>query len=135
MRMRTCLWMTAAVVFIAASSSGAEDAATKRDRQGPVTVTLTLVESSASAIKASVALDTHSGSLDGIALEKAVSLRRPDGTEVAPSAIEQATGGGHHRQAVVVFPPMAGASEVQMVVKNVGGIAQRDFRLSLSQGR
>jgi hypothetical protein len=134
MRMRTWLWMTAAVVVIAASSSGAEDAATKRDRQGPVTVALTLMDSSAAGVKVRAALDTHSGSLDGIALEKAVSLRRPDGTE-APSAVEQATGGGHHRQAVVVFPATAGASEVRIVVKNVGGIAQRDFRWSLPQAR
>jgi hypothetical protein len=127
--------MAVAVVLIGTTSSSAEDAATKRDRQGPVTVTLALMESSATGIKARVVLDTHSGSLDGIALEQAMSVRRPDGTDVAPAAVEQAPGGGHHRRAVVVFPAMAGASEVRIVVKNVGGVAERMFRWSLPLAR
>jgi hypothetical protein len=46
---------------------------------------------------------------------------RTDGTEVAPTAIEQATGGGHHREAVLVFPPSATPGRVQILVKNIGG--------------
>jgi len=84
--------IAAALLLTAAISSNAQDAATKRDRQGPVTVTVTVMESSASGIKAKVVLDTHSVPLDGIAFDQAVSLRRPDGSDVAPVAVEQMTG-------------------------------------------
>lgn len=133
--MRAWLSISMAVVLLLPAASTAQDAATKRDRQGPVTVTVTLIEPSSSATKARVALDTHSGSLDGIAFELAVSMRKADGADVAPTAVEQVTGGGHHRQAVVVFPPAAGANEVRIIVKNVGGIAERTFHWSLPLAR
>jgi hypothetical protein len=133
--MRMWLSISMALVVLAATPSGADDAATKRDRQGPVTVTVTLLESSPSGIKAKVALDTHSGSLDGIVLQQAMSLRGMSGADVAPAAVEQVTGGGHHRQAVVVFPPAPGAKEVRLVVKNVGGIAERIFGWNLPLAR
>jgi len=133
--MRTWLSIAVSLVLITATASSGEDAATKRDRQGPVTVTVTLLEASATGIKAKVVLDTHAGSLDGIVLEQAMSLRGPSGTDIAPTAVEQVTGGGHHRQAVVVFPAAAGGTEVRMVVKNVGAIAERVFRWSVPLAR
>jgi len=133
--MRTWLSIAVSMVLITATASSGEEAATKRDRQGPVTVTVTLLEASATGTKARLVLDTHSGSLDGIVLEQAMSLRGPSGADVAPTAVEQVTGGGHHRQAVLVFPTPAGATEVRMVVKNVGGITERTFRWSLPLAR
>jgi len=133
--MRTWLSIAVFLVLITATASSGEDAATKRDRQGPVTVTVTLLEASTSGIKTRVVLDTHAGSLDGIALEQAMSLRGSSGADTAPATIEQVTGGGHHRQAVVVFPAAAGATEVRIVVKHVGGIAERVFRWSLQPAR
>jgi len=129
--MRTGFAIAAALLLVAATSSNAQDAATKRDRLGPVTVTVTLVESSASGIKAKVVLDTHSVPLDGIAFDQAVSLRRPDGTDIVPAAVEQMTGGGHHRTAVVAFPAADGGTEVRIAVKNVGGVPERVFRWDL----
>ena len=111
--------------------TSAQSALTKRDGQGPVAVVVTLMEATASGIRAKVVLDTHSVALDGIAFEQAVRLRRPDGTEIAPVAVEGASGAGHHRQAVVVFPPVGGATAVLIVVKDVGGIAERAFRWAL----
>ena len=133
--MRTWLAIAVSLVLITATASGGEEAATKQDRQGPVTVSVTLLEASATGIKARVVFDTHSGSLDGIALEKAMRLRGPSGADIAPTAVDQVTGGGHHRQAVVVFPAAPGATEVRMLVTNVGGIAERVFRWSLPLAR
>ena len=111
--------------------TSAQSALTKRDGQAPVAVVVTLIEMAASGTKAKVVLDTHSVSLDGIAFDQAVRLRTPDGTEIAPVAVEGASGAGHHRQAVVGFPPVGGATAVLIVVKDVGGIAERAFRWAL----
>jgi len=97
---------------------------------------VTLMEPSTSGIKARVVFDTHAGSLDSIAVEQSVTLRRADGADVAPVRVEPVPGGGgHHRQAIVVFPAAAEPGEVRIVVKNVGGIAERMFRWSLPLAR
>ncbi len=116
--------------------SEAQDQLTKRDQQGPVTVAVTLVPPAApgAPIKAKIVLDTHSVGLDGIALDRAVVMRT-DGAEVPPTAVEQATGGGHHREAVLVFPPLAQPGPVRIVVRNVGGVAERAFSWELPPGR
>lgn len=118
-----------AAVLVAVGAAAAQDGLTKQDRQGPVTVAITLAEPPAIGvpIKAKVVLDTHSVGLDGIAFEEVVVMRSADGTDIAPLAVEQAKGSGHHRQAVVVFPAMGQASPVRIIVKNVGGVAERSF--------
>jgi hypothetical protein len=109
--------------------SEAQDGFTKRDAQGPVTVSVTLIPGTVSSapIRAKVVLDTHSVALDGIAFEQAVAMRAPDGAERLPSAVEQAKGSGHHRQAVLVFQTAQTAGRVQIVVENVGGVNERVF--------
>jgi hypothetical protein len=62
-------------------------------------------------------------------------LRTADGKELGPSAVEQAKGGGHHREAVVVFLPVADLGEVRVVVKNVGGVEERVFTWPLPAAR
>jgi hypothetical protein len=113
----------------------AQDALTKRDARGPVTVTVSLSEppSAGTPIKVKVSLDTHSVGLDGIVFDQVVALRGADGTDLAPAAVEQLPGGGHHRSAVVVFPPQAGA--VHILVRNVGGVAARSFVWELPPAR
>jgi len=64
-----------------------------------------------------------------------VVLRGADGVELAPSAVEQAEGSGHHKQAVLVFPPTAQAGAVQIIVKNVGGVAERSFVWDVAPAR
>lgn len=117
--------------------SEAQDGLTKQDRQGPVTVAVTPTEAPTAGvpIKVKVVLDTHSVGLDGIAFDKAVTLRSPDGADVAPTAVEQAQGGGHHRSAVLVFPPLAQAGPLKIVVRNVGGVAERSFVWELGPAR
>lgn len=116
--------------------SEAQEPLTKRDQQGPVTVVVTLMPPTTpgAPIKAKVVLDTHSVGLDGIAFDRAVVMRT-DGTDVPPTAVEQPSGGGHHRDAVLVFPPPAQPGPVQIVVKNIGGIAERSFSWELPMAR
>ncbi|HLC41715.1 MAG TPA: hypothetical protein VJO34_08825 [Methylomirabilota bacterium] len=117
--------------------SEAQDGLTKRDAQGPVTVAVTLLAapSLGEPLKAKVVLDTHSVSLDGIKFEEAFALRTPDGVEAPPVAVEQATGSGHHRTAVLVFSAPTKAGAVNIVSKNIGGVAERSFSWELSGGR
>jgi hypothetical protein len=112
-----------------AALSEAQGGLTKRDAQGPVTVVVTLIPPATpgAPIKAKVVLDTHSAGLDGVAFEQAVAIRPLDGAEVPPTAVEQVSGSGHHREAVLVFPPSAQPGTVRIVVKNVGGVAERTF--------
>lgn len=114
----------------------AQEELTKRDGQGPVTVVVTLAAAPAvgAPVKVKVVLDTHSVGLDTIPLEQAVALRTPDGKDLAPTAVE-AQGGGHHRSALLVFPPLAQAGPLRIVVKNVGGVAERSFVWELPPAR
>ena len=109
--------------------ASAEEGLTKRDGQGPVTVAITLAAPPAVGVvlKAKIVLDTHSVALDGVAFDQAVVLRAPDGTEMTPAGVEGAIGGGPHREAVVVFPPLAQPGTVRILVRNVGGVAERSF--------
>lgn len=97
-----------------------------------VAVTLLAVEADSGSVKAKVVLDTHSVGLDGIAFEEAVTLRTAAGADVRPSSVEL-KGSGHHREAVVVFKAPRGA--VQIVMKNVGGVAERTFSWELPATR
>jgi hypothetical protein len=124
------------VLAVSAPTALAQESLRKLDRQGPVTVSVTLLAPPAigAPIKMRVALDTHSVDLDGVAFESSVALRRPDGSEVA-ATVEQVTGSGHHRTAVLAFPPSGDAAQIRVVVKNVGGIGERIFAWEIGAGR
>lgn len=119
------------VIALAVAASLPVDAtaqtAAKRDTTGPVTVAVTPLPPAADgAVKVKVALDTHSVGLDAIGFDKVVVLKTADGREVAATAVEDVTGSGHHRSAVVVFrPPADGA--LRVVVRDVGGVSERAF--------
>jgi hypothetical protein len=118
--------------------SAAQAGLSKRDGQGPVAVTITLIEAAApgSPVKVRVSLDTHSVALDGIRFEDVVALGGPTGAAIAPTTVEQTTGTGHHREAVLAFPPLpASAREMRIAVRNVGGVEERNFTWELPVGR
>jgi hypothetical protein len=127
MRVFTRLITILALLAIPAVA-GASEELTKRDARGPVTVVATLMPAAAAGepLRVKIALDTHSVGLDTIALDRTVTLRKPDGSEVAPTSVE-AMGSGHHRSAVVVFPALPSSTPVTIVVKAVGGVAERVF--------
>jgi hypothetical protein len=135
---RHSLLLIAVAVSIVSSilvgGAWAQSGLTKQDRQGSVTVAVTPTEPIAvgEPLKFRVVLDTHSVNLDGIAWERAVVLRSADGSELAPTTIEQTKGSGHHREAVFLFPPVTGRAEVSVVVRNVGGVEERSFTWPLS---
>ena len=122
----------AMVTLWAAGSPQAQGGLTRQDGQGPVSVSVTLSAAPevGAPLKAKVVLDTHSVALDSIAFDAVVALRQPGG-DVAPVAVEQAQGSGHHREAVVVFPAQSLGDRLEIVVKTVGGVAERSFRWEL----
>ncbi|MFQ5829932.1 MAG: hypothetical protein ACE5JD_12370 [Candidatus Methylomirabilia bacterium] len=127
-------FLATALVWLGAASglAAAQESLTRTSRQGPVTVTVTLIPpvEASRPLRVRVALDTHSVALDDIGLDAAVALRQPGG-DIAPTAVEQAQGGGHHRRAVVVFPPQPVGDRIELVVTNVGGVVERSFRWEL----
>ncbi len=137
MRLFARVTVAAAMVAAVFSAAAAQDTLRKQDRQGPVTVTMTPTSPLApeTPLRFRIALDTHSVALDDLVLERTVVLRTADGTDLAPSAVEQPTGGGHHRGAVIVFPPVAEGGAVRVVVKNVGGVEERIFIWPLPAAR
>lgn len=127
MRILLTLLMVVAIC-IPAVGAAAAPALSQQDRQGPVTVVVTLLRDGAGGpMRVKVVLDTHSVDLEGIDLRDAVVMRLGDGREVLASGIEAAKGDGHHREATLVFPPPVEGSVV-VVVKNVGNVPERVFR-------
>jgi hypothetical protein len=124
-------WLCVGLLVAALGSAGgvsAQDALTRRDGQGAVTVVVTLAGlPDGVPIRVTIVLDTHTVALDDVVFERAVALRTPEGAEVAPTKVEGSRGSGHHREAVVVFPPVTQRGPVRVVVRNVGGIGERIF--------
>ena len=123
------------VVATLGSASGAsgQEALTQRDGRGAVTVAVTLAgpPEVGVPIRVTVVLDTHSVALDDVVFERAVALRTPEGAEVVPTRVEGSRGGGHHREAVVVFAPLTQRGTMRIVVRDVGGIGERSFAWEL----
>jgi hypothetical protein len=120
---------------LATNAIGAEPTLSRENRRGGVTVTATLLAPATAGgpLRVKVVLDTRSVSLDDLAFEKVVAFRAPDGSDVAPCAIEKVKGSGHHREAVLVFG--ARRDPVVIVVKDVGGVAERLFSWDLPAAR
>ena len=102
-------WRRVGLVVAALGSAGGangQDALTQRDGQGAVTVAVTLagLPEVRLPIRVTVVLDTHTVALDDVVFERTVALRPPEEAEGAPTRVEGSRGGGHHREAVVVFP-------------------------------
>jgi len=132
------LWtgIVGVLLVLAVNAVAAEPAALSReDRRGGVTVTATPLPpvTAEGPLRVKVVLDTHSVSLDDLAFERIVALRAADGNEVSPTAIEEATGSGHHREAIVVLAAIT--NPVVIVVKNVAGVTERSFSWDLSSTR
>lgn len=79
-----------------------------------------------------VALDTHSGSLDVDPV--AASFMEDDlGNRYLPTGWDGDPPGGHHRSGVLRFPELKpGAGVMRLILKGVGGVAERAFLWPLS---
>jgi hypothetical protein len=101
---------------------------------GGVTVIATLLKEQADATAVKLVLDTHSVNLDGYKLDAIAALRDDAGKTYPVVAVEQASGGGHHRQAVLQFGKVsAEAKTIELVVKDVAGVKERIFRWSVAE--
>lgn len=123
-----------AVMAIVAFPAGgfAEDDVPQVVRGGGVVVILTRLPSEGDALRFRIEMTTHMRDLDPYRLEQIIRLRDQTGKEIGPLAVEQIMGGGHHRMAVVRFPPPdPRATVVELLVRDVAGVPERVFRWDL----
>ena len=115
----------------------ATGAGTRTNEGGQVTVKVTWKGVAAGPVF-DVALDTHAVDLDGYDLRQLATLRT-DGGEAQP-AEWTAPKGGHHREGNLVFPATVGGRptigdgtrRIELIVRNVAGVAERRFEWTLS---
>ena len=139
--MRREVWLAVLVVVAVAGWAEAGLAATtaqaKLSQQvagGGVTVAATLLKDQAEATAIKLVLDTHSVNLDGYKFEAIATLRDDTGRTYPVEAVEQASGGGHHRQAVLRFGKAdPQAKSLELIVKDVAGVKERIFRWNTTE--
>lgn len=130
------VFVSAAVLVILTTSGGAFAAEVSDKTQsvsgGGVTAKVTLLTAKGNGdVRFQLVLDTHSVNLDKYDLKSIVVLRDDAGQSYAPLAVE-ATGGGHHREATLVFPKVArDAKRLELLITDVAGIKERTFRWDL----
>jgi len=96
---------------------------------GGVTVTVTRLNEPGDSPTFLVSLDTHSVNLDVYEFNAIVRLRDGRGGELAPTAVKDAQGGGHHRSATLQFAsPEPKPKSLEVVVKGVADVPERVFR-------
>lgn len=129
--------------------------ATRSDSRGGITVKAVFVTSAyfranpASALAGKVdpernvvfviTLDAHAGDLSRYDFVKNVALRNDRGQQVAPLRWIATADGSHHREGSLVFPKAdragraidAQAKALELLVRDLGGIAQRRLRWAL----
>jgi hypothetical protein len=134
----TRMWLgtTVAMLFMVGwwlqSAAEAEFGATKSVPGGGVTVAVTFLKEGSDGPAFRVVLDTHSVNLDGYRFEEVVRLRDGTGGELAPTAVENPQGGGHHRSATVRFAwPEPRPKSLELIVKGVAGVPERLFQWTL----
>lgn len=141
--MRLTLWLTILTIAVGSTAiwvgeglaaSIPQAKLTQQVAGGGVTVTATLLKDQAEATAIKVALDTHSLNLDSYQLETMATLRDDSGKIYPVVAVEQASGGGHHRQAVLRFGKVnPEAKMIELIVKDVAGVKERTFHWSTTE--
>ncbi len=100
---------------------------------GGVTVAATLLKDQGEDTAIKLALETHSVNLDGYRFEAIASLRDDTGKTYPVVAVQQASGGGHHRGAILRFGKVApDAKAIELIIKDVAGVKERTFRWGLT---
>jgi hypothetical protein len=122
-----CL-LVASVSFVAAVPG-----LTRTNSGGGVTVNVTYPHSqNTEETRFEVVLDTHAVNLDGYDLETLSLLRDDSGKTYQPVRVEN-KGSGHHREITVVFPNVSPpAKRLELVIKDIAGIKERNFLWELS---
>lgn len=86
-----------------------------------------------------IALDTHSGDLMAYDPVKRVILRTDRGQQLEPLRWVSTADGAHHRAGALIFPRTdragrsveQGAGSLELVVRDLGGVAERILRWTL----
>lgn len=100
--------------------------ATRQAGGGGVTVIATPLPEQGDATRIKLVLDTHSANLDAYRFESIATLRDESGRQYPLQAVERASGGGHHREAILRFARVSPqAKTVELVVEGVAGVPER----------
>lgn len=121
------------VVFMGGETFGAAaSSATQTVAGGGVTAKVTFLNpQDADDPRFQVVLETHSVTLDAYDFKNITIVRDDAGKIYSPVGVET-KGGGHHREATVVFPTFSPeAKRVELVIKDVAGVKERTFRWDL----
>lgn len=98
---------------------------TQTNSEGQVIIKITPKLSS--EIVFEITLDTHSEELD-TDLIKVTTLQDENGKEYNPARWEGDPPGGHHRNGILIFSPIAPIPKtLQLTVRKIGGAAERKF--------
>jgi hypothetical protein len=117
---------------VAASAVGAK--LSQQVAGGGVTVAATLLRDQGETTAIKLVLDTHSVGLDGYKFDEIAILQDDTRRSYPVVAVEQASGGGHHRQSVLRFGKVSPeAKTIELVVKDVAGVKERIFRWSVAE--
>lgn len=130
------IWVLFALGFMALLvrpvHSLAADEMPQEVRGGGVAVRVTLLTEEARSLRFRIEMDTHMRDLDRYEFGEIVRVRDGSGKEFPPASIERLMGGGHHRVAILRFPPPESqAQAVELLVRDVAGVPERVFRWSL----
>ncbi len=135
-RLRLCILVATLtpVLSAVALGAGAADQAAQQVTGGGVTVTATLVKGQADATTIQLAFNTHSVNLDAYNIADLTTLRDDNGNLYPVQAVEKASGGGHHRQAVLQFAKLnAEVKTIELDVKDLAGVKDRIFRWDIAK--
>lgn len=103
----------------------------KTNDEGGVQVSMQPLDVGSSEWTFNVSLNTHAGSLD-TELENSAVLTDDRGNAVTPIRWDGDPPGGHHRSGTLVFRPIVPRpSTITIVIKNIGGVAERKFTWQL----
>lgn len=110
----------------------ASDLAAQTSRGGGVDIKVTprSLARDATVWEFDLTFDTHSVALDGDPAQFS-GLVDSQGRVHPPFAWKGDPPGGHHRAGILQFKPIAGATEVELRINGVGGVAVRSFRWRL----
>ena len=98
---------------------------TQTNSEGSVIVKITPNLSTEVAFE--VVLDTHSGEISAD-LVQAVTFKDENSKEYKPLRWEGDPAGGHHREGILTFGIITPTPKtLQLIVQNIGGIAERSF--------
>jgi len=129
-RVTLALFLTAAVALqTIAAELGTQESS---DRGVTVAVTPQTLASNASTWNFKIVLDTHSADLSDDLVKSAVLLDEKGGRH-APIAWDGAAPGGHHREGVLRFKPIAPQPRsIELQIRRGGEAAPRSFRWQIN---